>query len=216
VTSFPSFDIFDDSTLKGYAHWDSWYYPDQHTSRSSPKSSDNTHRNLLVAPGFPSPLYGQWNSTTVLPEGIGGSGVNCIFNEDSSISVVISPLNHFMVWSHTSPSPGTLHHGIMGNITEIPAGFTMKTILYVGKENGINAAMSEWGSLLRDVYSKPSLQSARSKDITLQYLGYSTDNGAYYYYNTVPGMNYQQTMLEVKKYADEMKIPYTYLLIDSW
>jgi hypothetical protein len=76
-----------------------------------------------------------------------------------------------MVWSHISPSPGSLHYGIMGNITDIPAGFTLKTILYVGKEKGINSAMTEWGSLLRGIYSKLSLQSARSKDIT----GYSTD-----------------------------------------
>jgi hypothetical protein len=189
---------------RGYAHWDSWYYPDAETQA----------RKLLVAPGFPSPLFGGWNSTTILPQGIGGTGVNCIFNEDASVSVVLSPLNNFMVWSHTSSAPGILNHGIMGNVTEIPAGFNLKTMMYIG--DGINSAMSEWGTLLRDAYDKPDLLSARSRDMTLQYLGLSTDNGAYYYYNTVPGLNYQDTLIEVKKYADAQQIPYAYVLIDSW
>lgn len=119
-----------------------------------------------------------------------------------------------MAWSHTSPSPGILNHGIMGNVTEIPSGFTLKTMMFLG--NGINAAMSEWGTLLRDAYDKPDLLSSRSKDMTLQYLGLSTDNGAYYYYNTVPGMNYQDTLIEVKKYSVAQQIPYAYVLIDSW
>lgn len=205
MTNFPSFILFDDNEIsRGYAHWDSWYYPD----------SETNSRKLLVAPGFPSPLFGSWNSTTILPQGIGGTGVNCIFNDDASISVVISPLNNFMAWSHTSPSPGVLNHGIMGNVTAIPSGFSLKTMMYVGE--GINSAMSEWGTLLRKAYGKPDLLEARGKDMTLQYLGYNTDNGAYYYYNTVAGMNYQDTLIEVKKYSDSVKIPYSYVLIDSW
>lgn len=119
-----------------------------------------------------------------------------------------------MVWSHTSPQPGILNHGIMGNVTEIPSKFSLKTIMYVGE--GINSAMKEWGTLLRGVYGKSDLLGSRSKDITLQYLGYNTDNGAYYYYNTVPNMNYEETLIEVKKYSDSIGIPYTYVLLDSW
>jgi hypothetical protein len=217
VTNFPSFSLFDDEIKRGYAHWDSWYYPDQHTQTQAKVRTQNLakeKRKLLVAPGFPSPLFGEWNSSTVLPEGIGGSGVNCIFNEELTTSVVLSPLNNFMVWSHTSPTPGVLNHGIMGNVTEIPVGFHLQTLLFVGE--GINSAMSEWGTLLREVYNKPDLLSARERDITLQYLGYNTDNGAYYYYNTVPDMNYQDTLIEVKKYSDEQQIPYAYVLLDSW
>jgi hypothetical protein len=216
VTNFPSFNIFDDEIKRGYAHWDSWYYPDQQAqaSQTPEQRTIERTRKLLVAPGFPSPLFGGWNSSTLLPEGIGGTGVNCIFNEDATTSVVLSPLNNFMAWSHTSPAPGILSHGIMGNVTEIPSGFHLQTLMFIG--DGINSAMSDWGTLLREAYGKPDLLSARAKDVTLQYLGFNTDNGAYYYYNTVPGMNYQDTLIEVKKYSDEQQIPYAYVLLDSW
>ena len=53
-------------------------------------------------------------------------------------------------------------------------------------------------------------------DITLQYLGYTTDNGAYYYYNTEDDLNYEETLIKVKKYADKVNLPYRYVLLDSW
>ena len=36
------------------------------------------------------------------------------------------------------------------------------------------------------------------------------------YYHTDPGKNYEDTLLDVYEYAQEAKIPYTYVLIDSW
>jgi len=35
------------------------------------------------------------------------------------------------------------------------------------------------------------------EDFSLRFLGYTTDNGAYYYYNTEPGMNYEETILSI-------------------
>lgn len=32
--------------------------------------------------------------------------------------------------------------------------------------------------------------------------------GAYYYYNTEPNKNYEETMLDIKAYADAFDIPY--------
>ena len=59
-----------------------------------------------------------------------------------------------------------------------------------------------WSKLSNHPFSLPATAglfgaqaSARRSDVTLQYLGYSTDNGAYYYYNTAPGLNYQETMV---------------------
>jgi len=70
-------------------------------------------------------------------------------------------------------------------------------------------------------FGRKSRMDAWDKDFTLQYLGYSTDNGAYYYYNVEPlsdgsDGNYEDTLLRVKDYADEESIPYKYVLIDSW
>jgi hypothetical protein len=46
-------------------------------------------------------------------------------------------------------------------------------------------AMAEWGDAMRLWNGKASAAAARRSDVTLQYLGYSTDNGAYYYYNII-------------------------------
>jgi len=61
-----------------------------------------------------------------------------------------------------------------------------------------------------------SRTAAWDKDFTLRYLGYSTDNGGYYYYNTPGFKNYEDTMLAVAQYAQTMAIPYRYWLADSW
>jgi hypothetical protein len=63
---------------------------------------------------------------------------------------------------------------------------------------------------MRTTFGKQSLQVSRSMDVTLQYLGFTTDNGAYYYYNTELGLDYGQTLADVKEYADEANIPYRY------
>lgn len=168
----------------------------------------------LVAPGYPTPTFGSWGSNTTLPGGIGGSGILAVFNKENTVSVVLSPMNNFMVASHLSPASGILEYGISGNITSIPAHFRLQTILTVSR--GITSSMRRWGDILRTNYNKQDFSTSKAKDITLQYLGYTTDNGAYYYYNTVPGMNYQDTIFAIKDYADSLQLPYKYILLDSW
>ena len=36
------------------------------------------------------------------------------------------------------------------------------------------------------------------------------------YYQTEPNKNYEDTLLDVKAYADNVSIPYRYILLDSW
>ena len=36
------------------------------------------------------------------------------------------------------------------------------------------------------------------------------------YYNTEPGKNYEQTVLDLKKYSVEAHIPFRWILYDSW
>ena len=38
-------------------------------------------------------------------------------------------------------------------------------------------------------------------DYSMTHLGYTTDNGAYYYYLTEPGKNYEETILALKDYS---------------
>ena len=102
----------------------------------------------------------------------------------------------------------------MGNVTDVPAGYSMQTLLYV-RGGGITSTVLKWGELLRRSHGTKK-SGGSSGDVTLNYLGVSTDNGAYYYYNTVPGLDYQDTMVSDKRYADVVGLPYRYWLLDSW
>jgi hypothetical protein len=53
----------------------------------------------------------------------------------------------------------------------------------------------------------------RLNDLTINYLGYYTNNGGYYYYNTSIGENYEQTMIDV---SQQIKLPFHYIELDSW
>jgi hypothetical protein len=41
-------------------------------------------------------------------------------------------------------------------------------------------------------------------------------SGAFYYYHTVLNKTYEDTMIDVKAYADSVGIPYRHWLADSW
>jgi len=53
-------------------------------------------------------------------------------------------------------------------------------------------------------------------DYTTTHLGYSTDNGAFYYYQTEHGMDYEQTLLEVRRYMEHERVPVKHMLVDSY
>lgn len=78
----------------------------------------------------------------------------------------------------------------------------------------MNSAMDAWGSILLKQYGKE--RYAYQKDLAMRYLGYSTDNGAYYYYQTEPNKNYEDTLVDVMSYAKAESLPYKYVLLDSW
>ena len=41
----------------------------------------------------------------------------------------------------------------------------------------------------------------------MRYIGYYTDAGAYYYYNTEDGMNYDETFEFIRDYVERTKFP---------
>jgi hypothetical protein len=53
----------------------------------------------------------------------------------------------------------------------------------------------------------------RLNDLSINNLGYYTDNGAYYYYHTEDGQNYEQTMIDA---LQNIPLRFHYLQIDSW
>jgi len=141
------------------------------------------------------------------------AGPVVLFKEGGGSAAVISPFSHFMAYGSEWRGSDELRFGIHGEVTEVPQYFALKTIVSVG--DGLHDAVRRWGGHLRGWYGKN--QDPRAQDVTLRYLGYSTDNGAYYYYNLEPGTkNYDGTLKAVKAYADDISIPYRYVLLDSW
>ncbi|XP_052789947.1 uncharacterized protein LOC128224213 isoform X2 [Mya arenaria] len=163
--------------------------------------------------GDTSKKIGLWsNATYRLNDGITG-GPLALFDSDGR-TLVLSPFNNFMSASflHDAGIGGNYYGGIMGGVSSVPMGYTQEFILYY--DTGINKAFEGWGKLMRTFYGKDPAR--QQEDMTIKYLGYYTDNGAYYYYNTEKNKTYEQTMLDVRTYANNKTIPYKYVQYDSW
>ncbi|MBD3188626.1 hypothetical protein GF325_17490 [Candidatus Bathyarchaeota archaeon] len=113
---------------------------------------------------------------------------------------------------HDVSKTPVLFHGIEGQVKEIPAGYQQSSILMLS--TGINQALVDWGELLQQVHGVPPRDPL--DDVATATLGYWTDNGAYYYYRTEKGVNYEETLLEAKNTFDKKDIPFRYLQLDSW
>jgi hypothetical protein len=153
----------------------------------------------------PTPYSSSPNTGTAL-------GALAVFNTDGSRTAVLSPAAHFATTVALHTAGGELAFGVHGTVLSVPAGFSSSAVVTVG--NGINAAMRDWGEFLLQRSGKP--RGRWQSDFSLSHLGYTTDNGAYYYYNTEPGKNYQDTILDLHAYMESMKIPIRWVLYDSW
>ena len=139
--------------------------------------------------------------------------------------------------------PGVLRYGLLGSVTEIPAGWSSSVIMSLGKAPG--AAVRSWDKKLASFYGKePALSRA---DFISTHLGFDTDNGAYYYYynpepckkgcssvnkeeckpNAAAGQilrppvdgckkTYEETLMDVCDYSIEVGLLYRHVQIDSW
>ena len=106
-------------------------------------------------------------------------GPNVLFKDAAADAVVLSAMSNFM--SHTTASlesgssdaQGGITCGLMGSVTEVPAGFKIATVLHHGK-HGVNNAMTSWGKKLLAFYGK---KDGRKNDFQVSTLGYNTDHG---------------------------------------
>lgn len=141
------------------------------------------------------------------------SGPLVVFDQDGR-TLVISPFDHFMAasyWHNTVDQ--TINWGIMGRVGSIPQDYTFSTVIFY-ESHGINKAVEGWGELLRLKYNRKS--SSRDLDPSVNYIGYYTDNGAYYYQVPEVGKNFEDTLLGVYNYSLKNHIPYRYLQYDDW
>lgn len=141
-------------------------------------------------------------------------GAPLVLYDSARQTLVLSPLTHFKTGIQTRSSDlgGSLACGVQGQVTHLPAGFTLETILSAG--HGITASVHAWGDALLRYHGKT--RAGPGRDSTVKYLGYWTDNGAYYYYHTEPKKNYQETLRDAR--ADHVRagLPFHYMQLDSW
>lgn len=134
--------------------------------------------------------------------------------------MIISPLSNFMVTTLTVPTvselEGNFVSGPGGPLLTIPAGSIHETILYAG--HTINDTFYQTGQALLHYYGNYA-RSRLASDVSNSYLGYWTDNGAYYYYYNFwanSTLNYEQIMISVAEAAQQSSIPFQYYQLDSW
>lgn len=151
------------------------------------------------------PMMPPWRRAQATP------GPVVLYSDDMEVWV-ISPMDHFFL-SLLIPEPGVqVRMGLNGDVDAVPGGFYHRFVVVKG--HGMQRTLEHWGDVMRGDRDKGHVNRYTGPE--LAYIGYWTDNGAYYYYKTEPGMNEQETMLAVKAEADEIGIPYGYLQLDSW
>ena len=119
--------------------------------------------------------------------GDGGGGPVAIF-DNKGLTMAVSPASEFMssAWGkthsshHSASMAGTnriLAAGTLGSMTSLPRNFTVRTLAVAG--SGPTEAIVDVGGKLLKLYDK-NASAARANDLTLNTVGVSTDNGAYY------------------------------------
>ncbi|MFX0035380.1 MAG: hypothetical protein ACFE9I_07045 [Candidatus Hermodarchaeota archaeon] len=135
-----------------------------------------------------------------------------LFYDDDLNCFIISPLDSFLNTAISKDENNRISCGIQGAIKKIPKNFTQKFILLFDK--GINQSIEHLGNILLKYHN--SERKSLYANVVTSYLGFWTDNGAYYYYKTEKGMNYEDTMVSIKNYFEENNIPIVYYNFDSW
>eukprot|EP00127_Corallochytrium_limacisporum_P006483 Clim_evm14s229 gene=Clim_evmTU14s229 len=148
---------------------------------------------------------------------------------------IYSSSSHFLVASHANverhledDGVPMLKLGLMGSVKSVPVGYDV-SFMEFSWDMGIHAAFLQWGSALRMRYNLP-IESTRPSRFT-DYLGYYTDNGAWYYYRGEPTGKRQKALnpngtrfpadmplllKAVANAADNDGIPFRHGQMDSW
>eukprot|EP01084_Bolivina_argentea_P066462 121141_1 len=155
---------------------------------------------------FVEPQFGSWsstdNQTELLSGGIMETGPMAIFNKQNSNCIVISALTDHMAINDNATlfdrhnQLKQMRWGIQGNVDTIPSDYEIYFILTIA-DGGVNSGMLEWGDrqLQWNSNNLKKRGDSHTRDYSLNYLGYSTDHGAFYYYYTEDNntKNYQET-----------------------
>ncbi|MFA6448555.1 MAG: hypothetical protein WCX65_03720 [bacterium] len=103
--------------------------------------------------------------------------------------------------------------GLDGELQNLEPGRVTESIV-VFSDKGVVDSMNSLGAAMLAESGKKPLE--KNETFFLKYLGYWTDNGAYYYYRTAPGKNYSETLLALGDYLKKENIPARHIQLDSW
>ena len=142
-------------------------------------------------------IQAEWQSAnvTLMCGGIKG-GPFFIFDQVNVTSghlgqtVAISSFTKHTAWTAEPRSEESqIWFGLPGLVDQLPEnGYDISTIISYS-DKGFYESVQKWGATLRK-YTGKGLERRESDD-TVNYLGYWTDNGAFYYYNTEENKNYE-------------------------
>src|SRR5260370_31811290 len=104
------------------------------------------------------------------------------------------------------------HGGTVRRVRAGRAGYPTQALLRGGA--GLTGLLAGGGGAMTALHAKT--RPANDADLTLEKLGYWTDNGAVYYYHFEPQLGYAGTLLAVKREFDQRGIALGYLQLDSW
>ena len=130
---------------------------------------------------------GAWGQGSSLGDGgvNGGSPLLLFAGRGGAMrSAVLSPLTNLMASGAALPTRGTKGAaavgalGVLGSVVHYPAGFTHQAVLTAGGRP--SAAILEWGDVLLARGGKRRTALPHPTDLSLNTLGYWTDNGAWY------------------------------------
>ncbi|MGH7995216.1 MAG: hypothetical protein ACREFX_02575 [Opitutaceae bacterium] len=140
------------------------------------------------------------------------NGTPWLFFDDGGRAAILSPAAHFLTAAMEGDGVTEAGCGLDPDARNLPAGFTTRTLLAFG--SGINRAWDTWGRALRRMAGRVS--PPNDADPVLRYLGYWTDNGAYYYYRYDPALGYAGTLRALVAHFRTAAVPVRYLQLDSW
>ncbi|MBD3353510.1 MAG: hypothetical protein GF364_18650, partial [Candidatus Lokiarchaeota archaeon] len=134
-----------------------------------------------------------------------------LYFDDDLNTFLITAMDDFIIHLNEC-NDSVIKCGMEGEINEIEEGYTSQYLLMFDK--GINNTFNRMGDILR-IYHQKSPKSMYMDDIT-SYLGYWTDNGAYYYYNPIKKKTISETLVEVNNHIKDIGLPIKYYDLDSW
>ena len=149
---------------------------------------------------------------TYLFNGANAGDSPCLYFDTQAHSFLLSPAANFQVAHTVTNADDSIAAGIAPSVTTLPGGFTHRTMLALG--NGINNTFQSWGEAMMALAGKRPVPN--DFDVTLNRLGYWTDNGAAYYYNYDTAKGYEGTLQAVKADFAARGIPLAYMQLDSW